>query len=193
MKKSWLIAILFAFMVGLVANYYVNGPKQTSTSSMELRDKDNQLVNIFSTKDPRTRIVYFGFTRCPDVCPTSLAMLGVALKQLNNDELSHIRPMFISLDPERDSPQDTQKYAHYFHPNIEGLAGSVEATKALADRYGVVYHKTELEDSALEYTIDHSSYFYFLKPDGTLIKKVPHTLSPEPLVLAIQSLEKDKQ
>lgn len=193
MKKSWLIIMLFAFIIGLCANYYFNGPskQQVQAPTFDFKGSGNQTVNIFDPQDPRIRIVYFGFTRCPDVCPTSLAMLSAALKQLNPAEMKSIRPMFITLDPERDSGDDAQKYAHYFHPQMEGFSGSLEATKLLANRYGVIFQKTELKDSALNYTIDHSSYFYFLKPDGTLLKKVPHTLNPQPLILAIQNLEKD--
>lgn len=193
MKKSWLIIMLFAFIIGLCANYYFNGPSrhQPPTQILDFKGSDNKAVNIFDPQDPRIRIVYFGFTRCSDVCPTSLAMLSAALKQLNAAEMKRIRPMFITLDPERDSGDDAQKYAHYFHSKMEGFSGSLEATKILANRYGVIFQKTELQDSALNYTIDHSSYFYFLKPDGTLLKKVPHTLNPQPLILAIQNLEKD--
>ncbi|OEF23627.1 SCO family protein [Vibrio rumoiensis] len=193
MKKSWLITMLFAFIVGICVNYYFNGPSANTaqSASFSLIGKDNQTVNIFDTTDPRIRIVYFGFTRCPDVCPTSLAMLSAALKQLTPSELDNVRPMFITLDPERDSGEDSQKYAHYFHPKIEGFSGSLDSIKTLAQNYGVIFQKTELKESALNYTIDHSSYFYFLKPDGTLLKKVPHTLNPQPLILAIQQLEKE--
>lgn len=138
--------------------------------------------------DPRIRIVYFGFTRCPDVCPTSLAMLAGALNQISDEQKAQLRPMFISLDPERDEADASAKYAHYFHPMIEGLSAPLDITTPLAHRYGVIFRKTELEGSELKYTLDHSSYFYFLKPDGTLITKVPHTLTPAPIVEAISKL-----
>ncbi|WP_105901285.1 SCO family protein [Vibrio gangliei] len=193
MKKSWVIILALAFSLGLALNFYLHPSQQTSQSatSLALINGDNDKTDIFDPADTRIRVIYFGFTRCPDVCPTSLAMLSAAMKQLDDDQLSHIRPIFITLDPERDSGEDAQKYAHYFHPNIQGYSGSAAAIQQLATRYGVIFQKTELKDSELKYTIDHSSYFYFVQPDGTLIKKVPHTLNPQPLILSIQQVEKE--
>ncbi|WP_089139018.1 SCO family protein [Vibrio rumoiensis] len=193
MKKSWIVILILAFALGVTLNLFLqNDSAQTKqTTTLTLEGQANKEVDIFATDDPRIRIIYFGFTRCPDVCPTSLAMLSAALKQIDPKYLNNIRPMFITLDPERDSGDDAQKYAHYFHPAIEGYSGSLQTITSLAKQYGVIFQKTELADSALGYTIDHSSYFYFVKSDGSLLKKVPHTLNPQPLILAIQQLEKE--
>jgi len=145
-------------------------------------------VDLFSPADSRIRVLYFGYTRCPDVCPTSLAMLAAALRQLPSPQLQRLWPVFISLDPERDSATLSAEYAHYFHPALTGLHATPGQLKRLAERYGVIYMKTELKDSELGYTVDHSSYFYFLQPDGTLIEKVPHTLDPGLIVAAAQRL-----
>lgn len=191
MKKSWIIILLVAFGLGLSLNYYLLGSKHSASTSerLVLSNGDNNQVDIFNPQDPRIRVIYFGFTRCPDVCPTSLAMLSAALKQIEPQYLSDIRPIFITLDPEHDSGDDAQKYAHYFHPNIEGYSGSVETIAQLAQRYGVIFQKTELKDSDLTYTIDHSSYFYFVDANGDLLKKVPHTLNPQPLIAAIKQVD----
>lgn len=193
MKKSWIVVLVLAFALGVTLNLFLqNDDNQTKhNTSFTLTGEGNKNVDIFASDDPRIRIIYLGFTRCPDVCPTSLAMLSAALKQIEPKYLKDIRPMFITLDPERDSANDAQKYAHYFHPSIEGYSGSLQTITALAQQYGVIFQKTDLADSALGYTIDHSSYFYFVKPDGSLIKKVPHTLNPQPLILAIQQIEKE--
>ncbi|CED57537.1 putative uncharacterized protein [Aliivibrio wodanis] len=183
MKKVLLILAVFFSGFG-IKHAYVN----YSSTGTELYGLDNEHLDLFDPNDPRIRIVYFGFTRCPDVCPTSLAMLSGALNQIDQNTLSQFRPVFVTLDPERDSAEHSAEYAHYFHSNIEGSSGSVQTIKTLADRYHVISKKTELEDSALVYTIDHSSYFYFLQPNGTLITKVPHTITPEPIVKAIHSL-----
>lgn len=195
MKKSWIGLLILAFIIGVAANLYMNNHEPVNVEDPQttlLEGIDGKVVNIFDDQDQRIRVIYFGFTRCPDVCPTSLAMLSAALKQLPPTELNKIRPMFITLDPERDSGDDAQKYAHYFHPSIEGFSGSLDTISTLAHRYGVVFQKTELKDSALKYTIDHSSYFYFVAPDGSLLKKVPHTLNPQPIIVAIEQLEKEK-
>lgn len=196
MSKNWSLALVVAFVLGFGVKTYLDEQskaqmqleKEQQISATTLFGKDNQPVEIFDESDARVRIVYFGFTRCPDVCPTSLAMLAGALNQLSEEEVANVRPMFISLDPERDAAEASYEYAQYFHPNMEGLSGPLDITTALAHNYGVIFRKSELEGSELEYTLDHSSYFYFLKPDGTFITKVPHTLTPAPIVDAIKKL-----
>lgn len=194
MSRNWSLFLVVAFVLGFGAKTYLDGQKdvekkqKVSTEQSVLFGEGEKPVDIFDTSDDRIRIVYFGFTRCPDVCPTSLAMLAGALNQIDDTQKSQLRPMFISLDPERDEADASAKYAHYFHPMIEGLSAPLEVTTPLAHKYGVIFRKTELEGSELKYTLDHSSYFYFLKPDGTLITKVPHTLTPAPIVEAITKL-----
>ncbi|HHF3009017.1 TPA: SCO family protein [Vibrio diabolicus] len=195
MSRNWSLFLVVAFALGFGVKSYLDNqktkPEQVDSSTSQqtvLFGENNQAVNIFDVNDPRIRVVYFGFTRCPDVCPTSLAMLAGALNQIDEAQKAQLRPMFISLDPERDEADASAKYAHYFHPMIEGLSAPLDVTRPLAHNYGVIFRKTELEGSELKYTLDHSSYFYFLKPDGTLITKVPHTLSPAPIVEAISKL-----
>lgn len=194
MSRNWSLFLVVAFVLGFGTKTYLDGQKevekkqQVTTEQSVLFGEGDKPVDIFDTSDDRIRIVYFGFTRCPDVCPTSLAMLAGALNQIDDAQKAQLRPMFISLDPERDEADASAKYAHYFHPMIEGLSAPLDVTTPLAHKYGVIFRKTELEGSELKYTLDHSSYFYFLKPDGTLITKVPHTLTPAPIVEAILKL-----
>ncbi len=201
MSKNWSLILVVAFVLGFGVYSYLDtqpntdAPKdkaQVDTSkedeSVTLFGKDNQPVKLFDETDPRVRIVYFGFTHCPDVCPTELAMLAGALNQLDAATIEKIRPVFITLDPERDSADLSAEYAHYFHKAIEGLSAPLDVITPLAHQYGVIFRKTELKDSELKYTLDHSSYFYFLKPDGSLITKVPHTLTPAPIIDAIKTI-----
>ena len=193
MSRNWSLILVVAFVLGFGLKTYLDQqpqstPGEQQSSDVVLFGENNQPVNLFDDQDSRIRVVYFGFTRCPDVCPTSLAMLAGALNQVDEQTKSHFRPVFISLDPERDAAADSYKYAQYFHPMIEGLSAPLEVTTPLAHKYGVIFRKTELENSELKYTLDHSSYFYFLKPDGTLITKVPHTLTPAPLVEAFKTV-----
>lgn len=200
MSKNWSLALVVAFVLGFGIKTYFDTQQSmdlesgnSSSSEVILFGKANQLISIFDTKDERIRVVYFGFTRCPDVCPTSLAMLAGALNQLDDVTKAKLRPLFISLDPERDAADASHQYAQYFHPMIEGLSAPLDITTPLAHQYGVIFRKTELKGSELKYTLDHSSYFYFLQPDGTLITKVPHTLSPAPIVEAIKTIMTSSQ
>ncbi|MCG7498342.1 SCO family protein [Vibrio sp. Of7-15] len=189
MKRSWILVAAIALGVGLTVRLSLDS--STTEQPVEvnsLLETGSQKVDLYNTDDSRTRIVYFGYTHCPDVCPTSLAVLSSALKELPEDKLNKVWPIFISLDPERDTADKAQQYAQYFHKNFTGFSGTEQQIKELASSYGVLYTKTELKDSALEYAVDHSSYFYFLKPDGSLIEKVAHTLNPAMLIDAIDRL-----
>ncbi|WP_047042413.1 SCO family protein [Vibrio mexicanus] len=191
MNKRWILALAAAFALGIGAKQFLNSSSESGSGVMAelgLQGKNDQAVALFNPQDERIRIVYFGFTHCPDVCPTSLAMLAGALNQVDQDLANQFWPVFISLDPDRDHAAKAHEYAQYFHPAIDGASTSEEKTKALAGQYGVIFRRTELENSQLEYTVDHSSYFYFLKPDGTLIQKVPHTLTPAPIVQAMTTI-----
>ncbi|KXF83182.1 SCO family protein [Enterovibrio coralii] len=178
--KVKILVLAAALLAGLGARYAVDHfeePKTAAVSNFAL-ETGSSPMNLFDANDERVRVVYFGYTHCPDVCPTSLAILAASLKSLPEDTLQAIRPVFITLDPKRDTPDAAKEYAGYFHPMIEGGSGSEDTINALAKKYGVLYQVTELEDSAMEYAVDHSSYFYFLSPEGALLEKVPHTLNP---------------
>ncbi|UTV30151.1 SCO family protein [Photobacterium atrarenae] len=189
MKFQWIILAL-ALVAGLITRFVVDAQQEPATAmhspaASGILESGKESVDLFNTADPRLRVIYFGYTHCPDVCPTSLAVLSAALKELDTETRQRLWPIFITLDPERDTAEKSAQYAQYFHQDIVGMTGSDEQTKALAQKYGVLYMRTELEDSALEYAVDHSSYFYLLQPDGTLVDKVQHTLNPAILVDAI--------
>ncbi|EGU40325.1 SCO family protein [Vibrio scophthalmi] len=193
MSKNWSLILVAAFALGYGVKVFIDSKptpavNEADSAKVIFQGENNNAVDLFDNQDDRVRIIYFGFTHCPDVCPTSLAMLAGALNQLDDTTKSNIRPIFISLDPERDDANTAHTYAQYFHPLIEGLSAPITVTQPLATKYGVVFKRTELEESELQYTLDHNSYFYFIHPDGSLITKVPHTLTPAPLVAAIKSL-----
>ncbi|KII76287.1 SCO family protein [Vibrio renipiscarius] len=198
MSKNWSLILITAFVLGYGLKVFLDHQpsdaihNETSLDvgslDVELQGKGNRPVQLFDAADTRTRVVYFGFTHCPDVCPTSLAMLAAALNQLDPQTRAQLRPTFITLDPARDDGKVAHTYAQYFHPQIDGLSGDIATIQTLANRYGVVFKRTELSDSEMKYTLDHNSYFYFLAPDGTLITKVSHTLTPAPLMAAIETL-----
>ncbi|OBT09494.1 photosynthetic protein synthase I [Vibrio sp. UCD-FRSSP16_10] len=195
MSRSWIFTLVIAAMLGFGVKSYLDA-EQDKHAQLEQDRANNPIVTgkdgvqkpLFNLDDPRINVVYFGFTRCPDVCPTSLAMLSGALNQVSDEARSKIRPILVTLDPERDSGDDVHQYAQYFHENFEGYRADPKTLDALAKKYGVIHIKTELENSALEYTVDHSSYFYFLAPDGSQIIKVPHTMTPAPLIKVINDL-----
>jgi len=142
-----------------------------------------------SLSDFRGKVVpiYFGYTHCPDVCITSLNKVTAALRELNDDERSQVQPIFISVDPERDTPQKTGEYARYFHPQILGLSGSLEDTADIAKRYLVIYEKVFIEGSAMDYSVDHSSIVYVIGREGKMVSLVHHADTAESLVQALRA------
>lgn len=123
-------------------------------------------------------LIYFGFASCPDVCPTSLGIMKSALKLLSESEQEKISGLFITIDPERDTPELVENYAQYFHPNFHGLSGELEAIAGVAKRYNVLYRKIETSDSSMGYTLDHSSVTFLVDQQGVLREKIQHGATP---------------
>lgn len=112
----------------------------------------------------KVMLVYFGFTNCPDVCPTDVGVMSAALNQLG-DEADEVAPLFISVDPERDTPEAMKDY-FAFDDRIIPLTGSVEAAKAARNAFKVFAQKQPLPDSALEYTVQHQQAFFITDRQG---------------------------
>ena len=142
-----------------------------------------------SLKDFRGKIVliYFGYTSCPDVCPTSLGALSAALKKLSPEEMAQIQPLFISVDPARDDVKKLQEYSRYFHPEMIGATADLNYLKALAKRYGAYFRKAEVENSSLGYAIDHSSTIYVVGRNGRLADMIQHGGSPKRILEHIRA------
>jgi len=136
-------------------------------------------------------LIYFGYTYCPDVCPTSLASMAQALSALTAAELAQVGGLFISLDPARDTMEVLQAYAPFFHPAIVGLTGSPGEIAQVARQYGVRYMERR-SDGGAPYTIDHSSAIYVVAPDGKLAAVLPPESSPQSLLAMIRALAAGK-
>lgn len=129
------------------------------------------------------KLVYFGFTYCPLICPTELQKMAEAYLKLSRAEQKLIQPLFISVDPERDTPDVLKNYVDLFLPNLMGLTGSVEQVEAAKKAYGVFSRKVpEGED----YTVDHSSFTYLIGPNDQLLAQFKATDSSATLAARIQ-------
>ena len=114
------------------------------------------------------RLIYFGFTYCPAICPTELAKITNTLKVLG-DKGKEIQPLFITVDPERDTVEAMGKYVTLFTPSLIGLTGTPEEIKAVAKAYKIYYARVQ-EENMSDYTMDHSSFIYFMAPDDRLLQ-----------------------
>ncbi|WP_127478179.1 SCO family protein [Sulfurivermis fontis] len=134
----------------------------------------------------RYQLIYFGYTFCPDVCPSSLMVITQALKLLG-DDAARIQPLFISVDPERDTPQVLREYVSYFHPSIIGLTGSPELIARTAQNFRVSYEKVLVPGMPPDqYQMDHSAGVFLLAPDGRLLVKFAHGILAKDMAARIK-------
>lgn len=129
-------------------------------------------------------VVYFGYTFCPDVCPTGLATVASALDMLPADMQEKVVPVFVSVDPERDTPEVVGEYVSHFHPRMVGLTGTPEQVTAVAKEYKVYYKK--VEDGDGPYLMDHSAIAYLMGPDGQFVRHFSHGVSPDDMAKGLQ-------
>lgn len=122
----------------------------------------------------RYMLVFFGFTFCPDVCPSSLQVMSAALDKLG-PKADRITPVFITVDPGRDTPAQLALYVQSFHPRLVGLTGTPEEVQRAIQAYRVYARKVEDPKSTAGYTFDHSSIIYVMNPDGTYRTHFAHT------------------
>jgi cytochrome oxidase Cu insertion factor (SCO1/SenC/PrrC family) len=128
-------------------------------------------------------LLYFGFTYCPDVCPTDLQAIGVALQQLGKSA-DAVQPLFVTLDPERDTSQRLASYVAFFHPRLIALTGDAKAIAQAAQAYKVYYAK--VSTSGGSYTLDHSGYVYLMDREGKYLGFFPPGTPPERMVDVIR-------
>jgi protein SCO1/2 len=173
------IMLLIAAVIGGYA-YMSRGPHQQQGSGValvggpfSLIDQDGRRV---TEKDflGKYILVFFGYTYCPDICPTELQVMSAALDQMG-PEAGRIQPIFVSIDPARDTPEVLKAYVANFGPRLIGLTGSPEEVAAIAKAYRVYYAKAGNGSTATDYLMDHSSIIYLMGPDGRFVKHMPYT------------------
>jgi len=189
--RTRLIAFVIAgFLIGAIAGAAVllvanpQGGQQVQSSGAALIGGPFSLVGAggkpVTDRDFRGRymLIFFGFTHCPDICPAELQVVAQALEQLG-DKAKNVVPIFITLDPERDTPEAMANFVKSFGPNFVGLTGSPEAIAAAAKAYRVAYSKVENKDSAGDYSVDHSALVYLMDPEGRYVTHFSYGLSAD--------------
>lgn len=168
-----------------VAGPVVSGKAQVG-GPFSLLDTTGKRV---TDKDFRGRfmLVYFGFTYCPDVCPTGLQVISAVLDQLGG-KADRIAPIFISLDPERDTPQQMAEYVKSFGPRIIGLTGTPEEVAEVARAYRVYFKKVKDEKSTAGYSVDHTSIMYVMDTKGEFVTHFTHATAVDAILARLQKL-----
>ena len=191
-KLLYALALVLLFSGGLLLAKYSpwagNSSANTSYANLGgdfiLNSKDGAV----SLEDYRGQLVlmYFGFTSCPDVCPTALSTIAASMRQFSPDLEAQIQPLFVSVDPDRDTLDNLAQYSAYFHPSMLGITGSIETLDALVKNYGAYYRHIPLENSALGYTVDHTSRVYLIGREGQLINTIAHGTSVDDVVTLLK-------
>jgi len=186
-------AVIAAAIVGVGARLFLSGPPETVQGStgvalvggpFELVDQDG---NVRRDSDFRGNymLVFFGYTFCPDVCPTTLHNITVALDSLDAAAARRIQPIFITVDPARDTVAALKTYAGNFYPGLVSLTGSDDRIAAVAKAYRVYYAKAgEGEDDL----VDHSGFIYLMDGEGRYVRHFSHQTSAEELAEALADL-----
>ena len=144
--------------------------KKFQGSSFSLNDVNNDIITESSFEGPLTAI-FFGFTNCPDVCPMTLNNLDLAIKNLDQEKKNKFKVFFVSIDPERDSPEVIKDYLNSFENKIYGITGDPKKVFLMSKSWGVLSEKIFTEDG--NYLINHSSSIILLK-DGKYLSRISH-------------------
>jgi protein SCO1/2 len=169
-------------------------PKVTSSGTaaiggpFELVDTDGKQVSN-QTYRGKWMLIYFGYTFCPDACPTALSNMGIALQALGA-EANAVQPLFITVDPKRDTVATLHSYLQSFDPRIIGLTGSEAQIGAVAKTYRV-YVEPQKPEVDGNYLVDHSSYLYLMDPNGTFVDVVQSTTPPAQIADWLRKSMKD--
>ncbi len=136
------------------------------------------------------QLIYFGYTFCPDVCPTSLTVVAEAMAQLGATG-ERIQPLFVTVDPNRDTPELLRTYTAYFHPRLLGLWGSEEMVARVAAGFHVRYEKVISDSDPSRYSMDHTASLFLLGPDGRFRAKFAHGITPDDLAQRLRQIIAD--
>lgn len=197
MRVKFIIVIILAFTIGAMTALFLRQGGFSSTSGNSVKTTGKALIGgAFQLTDHTGKrvtdkdfhgkfmLVYFGYTFCPDVCPTELQVISAALDKLGQ-KADRITPVFITIDPQRDTPETLAPYVTHFHKSLIGLTGSSDEIRRAAKAYRVYYARAKSEgedpDAKTGYLMNHSSIIFLMGPDGTFATHFPHTTDPDKL------------
>lgn len=165
-------------------------PDSPMAPNFKLTDQSGQPRAL---SDFRGKVVslFFGFTHCPDICPTHLARQAEVMRLLG-PQANEVAVLFVTLDPERDTPSALKTYMDAFDPRFIALTGTQEQTDKVARQYKIFWQKTPLPDSALVYTIDHTTNSFVIDQSGRSRLIVPHEMSASDVAHDLQLIISNK-
>jgi protein SCO1/2 len=188
--SRWLALVAFiALLLTACQSYQFNGtqyPDPRLAPDFELTATNGERFQL-SDQQGQVVLMFFGYTSCPDVCPTTLAEAKRVLEGLGEDA-DRVKFVFITVDPERDTPEILGTYVAAFHPAILGLTGAPHELAAVRQAYGIFAEKEVLEGSATGYIVNHTARTFLVDPEGHLRLSYAYGTSPEDVLEDIRHL-----
>lgn len=185
-----------ALVLGVVIANFINLPETQKSKGITSIGGNFILQSnkgTISLKDLKGKVVplYFGYASCPDVCPTSLGQMANAIRQLDEDQQKQIQPVFVSVDPGRDDVEKLALYANAFYPGMLGLTDKKEIIDDVTWSYRSMYKLVPMEDSAMGYSVDHTSTIYIIGREGIIHSIAQHGTTVEELVKKLRDALED--
>ncbi|MDA0368078.1 MAG: SCO family protein [Proteobacteria bacterium] len=194
-KRRWPILItaaVLAVAVGLGLGFLIPVTKPELAVSQSIVGGPFEMVNhrgetvTQETFKGRFMLVYFGYTFCPDVCPTELQAITVALNDMGT-RADDITPVFVTIDPARDDVAAVRDYVAFFHPRLVGLTGSPAQVKAMTDAFGVYYAQARDTGASSDYLMDHSSLIFLMDRQGRYVTHIRTGTAPEAIARQLEA------
>ncbi|MCB0200906.1 MAG: SCO family protein [Anaerolineae bacterium] len=190
---GWLAAsvLALALLAGCGQPYTFQGtayPEPLARPQVELTSETGQPFDL-SDQVGKVSLLFFGYTTCPDVCPTTLAEARTILNDLG-DDANDVEFLFVTVDPERDTPEKLAAYTDAFHPGIIGLTGTPDQLASIYGEFGVHAERVEAPESALGYLMNHTSRMYLVDQDGNLRLSYGYGTPVEDIVNDVKHLVK---
>lgn len=203
-KTVFILVALVALILGLTINKVLNGrgqgnptelidagiillPQSRAVPELEMNDENGQPVRVDQLKG-KWSLVFFGYTFCPDICPTTLAQLRQVKSELPKEAVERMQVVLVSVDPNRDTPAQLKQYLGYFDKDFRGLTGSLDATQKLANALSIPF--IPADTSKPGYTVDHSGNLALIGPDGAQRGFVRAPFNNQKLVAQLPGLVK---
>lgn len=191
------LALIIVWSVGLKQGWYEGEPTQPVIKvptgmaiggdfALESADGPVSLKNMRN----KAVLVIFGYTSCPDVCPTTLSTVASAFSDLEAQGIDRMQGVLISIDPERDTVDKLKEYTSRFHPKIIGATGTPQAIKEVVDRYKAFFAKAHTDNSDAGHTFSHTTSIYVVGPDGKLKELLTNHATPKEMAEAIRRVLK---
>jgi protein SCO1/2 len=205
-KTVFILVAIVAVVLGLTVNRVLSGkgqgdqtalidagvillPQSREVPDLRMVDQDGQSVSLGSLRDKWT-LLFFGYTFCPDICPTTLAQLRQIKSELPKEAVDKLRIVLVSVDPNRDTPQQLKTYLGYFDKQFVGLTAPVDIIQKLANAVSIPF--IPADTSKPNYTVDHSGNLALLGPDGTQRGFIRGPLNNQKLVAQLPGLVERK-